>query len=124
MTSPDSKYQYVFPNGVQLYKWAYEAEPTEVGMRAELEKFGFQAYDLQTCTPWFKRSLHCHDFEEIRAAVVGCITFHFKNYPVTVEAGDIIVIPGGLSHEVITHNGNEFKAFKGSRSGVRVVTEL
>ncbi|HTU57127.1 MAG TPA: hypothetical protein VMF89_01820, partial [Polyangiales bacterium] len=50
-------------------------------------------------------------------------TFHFDEYPVTIEAGDILLIPGGVAHEVIAHNGNTFTAFKGSTSGERKVTE-
>ena len=51
------------------------------------------------------------------------ITFHFDEYPVTIEAGDILLIPGGVAHEVIAHNGRTFSAYKGSLSGVRQVTE-
>jgi quercetin dioxygenase-like cupin family protein len=51
------------------------------------------------------------------------MTFHFDDYPVTIEAGDILLIPGGIAHEVIAHNGKTFSAYKGSLSGVRSVTE-
>jgi mannose-6-phosphate isomerase-like protein (cupin superfamily) len=50
-------------------------------------------------------------------------TFHFDGFPVTIEAGDILLIPGGMAHEVISHNGRPFSAYKGSRSGERKVTE-
>jgi quercetin dioxygenase-like cupin family protein len=73
--------------------------------------------------PWFERSRHGHDEPEIRGAVDGVITFHFDEYPVTIEAGDILLIPGGVAHEVITHNGKTFSAYKGSLSGERKVTE-
>jgi len=45
-------------------------------------------------------------------AVSGVITFHFDEYPVTIEAGDILLIPGGVAHEVITHNGAAFSAYR------------
>jgi cupin superfamily acireductone dioxygenase involved in methionine salvage len=85
--------------------------------------YGYKVYDLQTVPAWFERSRHAHDEPEIRGAVDGVITFHFDEYPVTIEAGDILLIPGGVAHEVITHNGRTFSAFKGSLSGVRKVTE-
>lgn len=115
---------YKLPNGVQIYKWPHKQSPTEKLMKYQLQMLGFKAYDLQTCPAWFERSLHCHDYEEIRAAVEGCITFHFVEYPLTLEAGDIVIIPASLPHEVISHNANPFKAFKGSRSGERKVTEF
>jgi hypothetical protein len=34
-----------------------------------------------------------------------------------------LLIPGGLPHEVISHNGRPFSAYKGSLSGERKVTE-
>jgi cupin superfamily acireductone dioxygenase involved in methionine salvage len=88
-----------------------------------MQSYGYKVYDLQTVAPWFERSRHAHDEPEIRGAVDGVITFHFDEYPVTIEAGDILLIPGGIAHEVITHNGQPFSAFKGSLSGVRSVTE-
>src|SRR5574341_1099589 len=51
------------------------------------------------------------------------ITFHFDEFPVTIEAGDILLIPGGMAHEVISHNSRPFSAYKGSLSGQRTVTE-
>lgn len=116
-------YFFRLPNGVALYKWPHKVEPTEQAMKNELESLGFKAYDLQTCDPWFERSRHGHDYEEIRAAVSGCITFHFDEFPVTIEAGDILVIPSGIPHHVIIHNSKPFTAFKGSRTGERKVTE-
>lgn len=117
-------HQFCLPNGVLIYKWPHKVDPTEEIMKKELELLGFKAYDLQTCPPWFERSRHGHDYEEIRAAVSGCITFHFDEFPVTIEAGDVLVIPPGISHHVIIHNSKPFTAFKGSRSGERKVTEL
>ena len=93
-------------------------------MRQEMEKNGYRGYDLQTIPPWFERSRHAHDYDEIRAAVAGVTTFHFDDGPVTIEAGDILFIPAGTPHEVRSHNGNPFTAYKGSRSGERSVTEL
>ncbi|KAB8030986.1 cupin domain-containing protein [Fluviispira multicolorata] len=116
-------YQFKLPNGIILYKWPHKQDPTEDLMKMELDNLGFKAYDLQTCPPWFERSMHAHDYEEIRAAVSGCITFHFSEFPITIEAGDIVIIPAGIPHEAITHNSKPFTAFKGSRSGVRSVTE-
>jgi mannose-6-phosphate isomerase-like protein (cupin superfamily) len=52
------------------------------------------------------------------------ITFHFDGGPVTIEAGDILIIPGGVPHEVRVHNERPFRAYKGSVSGKRSVTEL
>lgn len=112
-----------FPNGVKLVKWARKEPPTAESVAEAMRSYGFQVYDLQTVAPWFERSRHAHDEPEIRGAVAGVITFHFDEYPVTIEAGDILLIPGGLAHEVITHNGNTFTAYKGSLSGERHVTE-
>ena len=42
----------------------------------------------------------------------------------TIEAGDILLIPAGVAHEVITHNDRPFSAYKGSTSGERSVSEL
>lgn len=114
---------YVFQNGVQLFKWPHQEEPTEERVQLEMKKFGFKAYDLQTIPGWFERSPHAHDYVEIRAAVEGCTTFHFEELPITLEPGDIIIIPGGIVHTVKTHNGKPFTAFKGSASGERHVTE-
>jgi mannose-6-phosphate isomerase-like protein (cupin superfamily) len=116
--------QCKLPNGIIIYKWPHKIVPTEDLMKKELESLGFKAYDLQTCPPWFDRSRHGHDYEEIRAAVSGCITFHFDELPITIEAGDILVIPAGIPHQVSIHNSNPFTAFKGSRSGERKVTEF
>ncbi|BBH54540.1 cupin domain-containing protein [Fluviispira sanaruensis] len=117
-------YQFKLPNGIVLYKWPHKIDPTEELMKKELINLGFKAYDLQTCGPWFERSSHAHNYEEIRAAVEGCITFHFAEFPITIEAGDIVIIPPGIPHEAISHNSRPFKAFKGSRSGERSVTEF
>ncbi len=112
-----------FPNGVKLVKWPRKEEPTQKSVTEEVAKFGYKVYDLQTVAPWFERSRHGHDDPEIRAAVSGAVTFHFDDYPVTIEAGDILLIPGGTPHEVINHNAQPFSAFKGSISGERKVTE-
>ena len=113
----------MFPNGVKVYKWPYEKEPTENLVQEEMEKYGYKAYDLQTIPPWCKRSSHSHDYDEIRAAVKGCTTFHFEEYPVTIEPGDILIIPAGTKHSLASHNGNPFTAFKGNTAGKRIVTE-
>jgi cupin superfamily acireductone dioxygenase involved in methionine salvage len=76
----------------------------------------------QTVAPWFERSQR-PDEPEIRGAVSGVITFHFDDFPLTIEAGDILLIPGGMPHEVISHNSRSFSAYKGSLSGQRHVTE-
>lgn len=119
MNPPEQK----LPNGVTVYKWPLSVEPTEQSVAEQMERFGFRSYDLQTVPPWFRRSRHSHDEEEIRGAVAGVITFHFDEGPITIEAGDILIIPAGVAHEVITHNPRSFTAYKGSRSGVRSVTE-
>lgn len=111
------------PVGVKIYKWPHQEAPTEESVRREMQTFGFQVYDLQTIEPWFSRSRHSHDYDEIRGAVAGVTTFHFDDGPVTIEAGDILIIPGGTPHEVRSHNGNPFSAFKGSVSGERQVSE-
>lgn len=109
--------------GIRVIKWPHKVTPTEELVKKEMEKFGFKVYDLQTIAPWFERSMHTHDYEEIRGAVSGVTTFHFNGFPVTIEAGDILFIPAGVPHEVISHNGNSFTAFKGSVTGERKVTE-
>jgi mannose-6-phosphate isomerase-like protein (cupin superfamily) len=111
------------PNAVTVHKWPHKETPTPERMRTEMEQFGFSTYDLQTVEPWFFRSRHSHDEEEVRGAVSGVITFHFDEGPVTIEGGDILIIPPGVAHEVKVHNAVHFSAFKGSRSGVRSVTE-
>jgi mannose-6-phosphate isomerase-like protein (cupin superfamily) len=113
----------VFPNGVKLVKWPHKTAPTAESVAQAMSGLGFKVYDLQTVPPWFERSRHAHDEPEIRGAVSGVITFHFDEYPITIEAGDILLIPGGVAHEVITHNGEPFSAYKGSISGERKVTE-
>ncbi len=111
------------PAEVKVYKWPHKEAPTEESVSRELEGFGFQVYDLQTCEPWFERSMHSHDYDEIRGAVDGVITFHFEDGPVTIEAGDILIVPAGIPHEVRSHNPRPFTAYKGSRDGKRSVTE-
>jgi mannose-6-phosphate isomerase-like protein (cupin superfamily) len=113
----------IYPNGVKLIKWPHKQAPTAESVAASMIEFGYKVYDLQTVPAWFERSRHAHDEPEIRGAVDGVITFHFDEYPVTIEAGDILLIPGGIAHEVITHNGRTFSAYKGSLSGERKVTE-
>lgn len=112
-----------FPNGVRVIKWSRKEDPTAESVAEEMKRFGYAVYDLQTVAPWFERSRHAHDEPEIRGAVSGVITFHFDKLPITIEAGDILLIPGGLAHEVISHNGRPFSAYKGSLSGERKVTE-
>ena len=112
-----------YPNGVKLLKWPYKEAPTAERVAAEMKRFGYRVYDLQTVPPWFERSRHAHDEPEIRGAVEGVMTFHFDEFPVTIEGGDILLIPGGVAHEVIGHNGQSFSAYKGSLSGERKVTE-
>lgn len=112
-----------YPNGVQLVKWSHKQPPTAETVAEQMRRYGYKVYDLQTVPAWFERSRHAHDEAEIRGAVAGVITFHFDDYPVTIEAGDILLIPAGIAHEVIGHNGNTFTAFKGSVSGTRKVTE-
>lgn len=111
------------PPGVKVFKWPHKETPTEASVRSEMDRHGYKTYDLQTIPGWFERSRHAHDYDEIRGAVKGVTTFHFDDGPVTIEAGDILLIPGGVPHEVISHNGAEFSAFKGSTSGERSVTE-
>ena len=120
MTQPHTA---VYPNGVKLVKWSRKEPPTVDAVAAAMREYGYKVYDLQTVEPWFFRSRHAHNEPEIRGAVAGVITFHFDEYPVTIEAGDILLIPGGVAHEVISHNGNTFTAYKGSVSGERKVTE-
>ena len=111
------------PGGVTVHKWPHQEPPTAEAVAAEMARFGFKTYDLQTVEPWFHRDRHAHDEEEIRGAVSGVITFHFDDGPVTLEGGDILIIPAGVAHEVKTHNAHPFSAYKGSRSGERKVTE-
>ena len=113
-----------YPNGVKIMKWPRKEEPTADTVAEEMKRFGYKVYDLQTVDPWFERSNHAHDDPEIRAAVSGVITFHFEEFPVTIEAGDILLIPGGIAHEVINHSARPFSAYKGSLTGDRKVTEL
>lgn len=113
----------MLPSGVSVLKWPHDFDPTADNMAEEVQKHGFKAYDLQTVPAWFFRDRHSHDHEEIRAAVCGVITFHFDDGPVTIEGGDILIIPGGTAHEVKVHNSRDFSAYKGSRSGERSVTE-
>jgi cupin superfamily acireductone dioxygenase involved in methionine salvage len=113
----------MFPEGVKVYKWPHKDEPSADSVASEMKGFGYTVYDLQTVEPWFERSRHAHDEPEIRGAVDGVITFHFDWGPITIEAGDILLIPGGVAHEVKTHNSRPFSAFKGSTSGERHVTE-
>lgn len=112
-----------YPNGVKLVKWPHREAPTAESVAEAMRGYGYKVYDLQTVPPWFERSRHAHDEPEIRGAVEGVITFHFDEYPVTIEAGDVLLIPGGVAHEVIAHNGRPFTAYKGSLSGERRVTE-
>lgn len=119
---PDARIS-TYPNGVKLVKWSRKEAPSAESVAEAMKSFGYRVYDLQTVPPWFERSRHAHDEPEIRGAVDGVITFHFDEYPVTIEAGDILLIPGGVAHEVITHNGKPFSAYKGSLSGERKVTE-
>ena len=111
------------PAGVKVHKWPHRAPPTEESVRQEMVAYGFSVYDLQTIPPWFHRSRHAHDYDEIRGAVFGVTTFHFDDGPITLEAGDILIIPVGVAHEVRTHNDAPFSAFKGSTTGARSVTE-
>jgi cupin superfamily acireductone dioxygenase involved in methionine salvage len=111
------------PGGVTVHKWPEKSEPTEASVAEAMRGYGFKVYDLQTVPAWFERDRHSHDEEEIRAAVAGVITFHFDDGTVTLEAGDVLIIPGGVPHEVKVHNAGEFTAYKGSRSGERHVTE-
>ena len=113
----------MFPQGVVVHKWPLTEEPTQGSVASQMQAFGYGVYDLQTVEPWFVRSRHSHDEAEIRGAVDGVITFHFDWGPITIEAGDILLIPGGVAHEVKTHNGRNFSAYKGSASGQRHVTE-
>src|SRR3989344_1667671 len=113
----------ILPNEVKVIKWGRMEQPTAESVAQEMKRFGFTVYDLQTVAPWFERDRHAHDEPEIRGAVSGVITFHFDDFPVTIEAGDILIIPGGMQHEVISHNGQPFSAYKGSLSGQRKVTE-
>jgi mannose-6-phosphate isomerase-like protein (cupin superfamily) len=112
-----------YPNGVQLVKWPHKEAPTAESVAEAMRGYGYKVYDLQTVAPWFERSRHAHDEPEIRGAVDGVMTFHFDEYPITIEAGDVLLIPGGVAHEVIAHNGRTFSAYKGSLSGERRVTE-
>ncbi|HEY5649271.1 MAG TPA: AraC family ligand binding domain-containing protein [Nitrospiria bacterium] len=120
----EPKEMVTFPNGVKLLKWRHKEEPTPDRVSDEMKQFGYKAYDLQTIDPWFSRSRHAHDYTEIRGAVSGVTTFHFDDFPVTIEGGDILIIPGGMAHEVVSHNGRPFSAYKGSMTGERKVTEL
>jgi len=110
-------------NGVIVHKWPHRVVPDADSVAKEMARYGFRTYDLQTVPAWFIRSRHAHDEEEIRAAVDGVITFHFDEGPVTIEAGDILIIPRGVAHEVKVHNAATFSAYKGSRTGIRSVTE-
>lgn len=112
-----------FGNGVRLIKWGRTEAPTADSVAEVMKSFGFICYDLQTVPAWFERARHAHDEPEIRGAVSGVITFHFDRTPITIEAGDILFIPGGMAHEVISHNDKSFSAYKGSLSGQRKVTE-
>lgn len=113
----------IYPYGVKLYKWPHQHEPNEDLVRQEMEAFGFHVYDLQTIPGWFNRAAHTHDQDEIRGAVSGTTTFHFGDVALTIEAGDILIVPAGTVHGVISHHGRPFTAFKGSTSGERHVTE-
>ena len=109
---------------IKLYKWPHKLPPSPELVKQEMEKLGYIVYDLQTIPAWFERSAHSHDYDEIRGATEGVTTFHFEGiFPLTIEPGDILLIPGGIVHTVITHNDKPFTGFKGSTSGQRSVTE-
>ena len=113
----------MFPEGVEVHKWPEKSEPTAESVAEKMKRFGYRVYDLQTVEPWFLRSRHSHDEAEIRGAVDGVLTFHFDWGPITIEAGDILLIPGGVAHEVRGLNPRTLSAYKGSLSGERHVTE-
>ena len=104
-------YFFRLPNGVALYKW-HKVEPTEQAMKNELESLGFKTYDLQTQILGLNVADMAMIMKKIRAAVSGCITFHFDEFPVTIEAGDILVIPSGIPHHVIIHNSKPLRLLK------------
>ncbi len=109
---------------VKVLKWPHKETPSAESVAKEMATYGYGTYDLQTIPPWFERSRHAHDYDEIRGAVDGVITFYFDHLPpITIEAGDILFIPGGIPHMVRMHNGNTFTAYKGSINGERSVTE-
>src|SRR5688500_20389030 len=108
-----------YPNGVKLIKWPHQIAPTAESVSDAMKSHGYKVYDLQTVPAWYVRSRHAHDETEIRGAVDGVITIHIDEYPVTIEAGDNLQIPGGDAHEVIDHNRHTFSAYKGSMSSDR-----
>jgi mannose-6-phosphate isomerase-like protein (cupin superfamily) len=114
----------MYPHGIKVLKWPHKVDPTAETVKVEMEKHGYKTYDLQTIPPWFERSSHAHDYDEIRGAVEGVTTFHFGDMPVTIEPGDILFIPAGIPHMVLTHNSKPFTAYKGSITGIRSVSEL
>jgi len=90
----------------------------------KLTGLGYKVYYLQTIPGWYERSPHIHEYDEIRGALSGIITFHFQNEQMPIEAGDILFIPAGLAHSVRSYNPNPFTAFKASVNGRRKVKEL
>ena len=72
-------------------------DANSINVAVQMSDLGFKNYDLQTVAPWFVRSRHSNDEEEVRGAVDGVITFHFDEGPVTIEAGDILIIPEGVA---------------------------
>lgn len=111
-------------SGIKVIKWPHKKPPTKESVTEEMARHGYQSYEYQTCDPYFERSSHSHDYDEIRGAVEGTITFYFPDAPpITIEAGDILFIPAGVPHEVRGHSENPFSAFKGSINGKRSVTE-
>ena len=108
----------------KVHKWPHKVDPTPELVKKEMLNFGYEVYDLQTIPGWFERSSHSHDYDEIRGATEGCTTFYFEGQlPVTLEPGDILLIPGGIPHTVVTHNSKPFTGYKGSSTGIRSVTE-
>lgn len=53
------------PPGVKVIKWPHKERPDAANVKREMADYGYRSHDLQTIPPWFERSRHSHDYDEI-----------------------------------------------------------
>lgn len=82
-------------------------KPAEAGVTRRLVAAGAKTMAMEVrFEPGAEGARHSHPHEQLSRLLAGHMTFYVGDEEKDLQAGDMIVIPGGLEHGVVAHEAS------------------